>query len=139
MTSSLHLLGLHFLELQFAQVKNSTPPLTHLTYLCPHWCDNSRAICILKKGGSGTKRECSLGELTCLISRLFRNTLNRQGQLNMTENCCKNLSIFLLHPKGNAIRTHGRSFEIGQISMVAYCVREEIHDTFEFQKPSLSK
>ena len=28
-------------------------------------------------------------------------------------NCCKNLSMFLLHPKGNAIRTGDRSFEIG--------------------------
>ena len=31
--------------------------LLHLTHLCPHWCDNSRAICVLKNGGSGTKRE----------------------------------------------------------------------------------
>ena len=43
----------------------------------------------------------------------YRPCVRAQRQFtNMTENCCKNLSIFLPLPKKNAIRTRGRSLDI---------------------------
>ena len=43
----------------------------------------------------------------------YRPSVRAQRQFpNMTENCCKNLSIFLPLPKKNATRTRGRSLDI---------------------------
>ena len=68
MKSSLHLLGLHVIELQFAQVINSSADPLDVSLPPFH------AGATIPESSAYLKRA---GVEPCLISRLFRNTLNR--------------------------------------------------------------